>query len=176
MSDALSRAAVQALDAADPLAAFVAEFALPEGLIYLNGNSLGPAPKAALERVAQSAHEEWANGLITSWNKAGWFALPYRLGDRVARLVGASPGEVVLSQGERYKEYRGMGSIGAMKARAASRDRRLPHHGHGLHSPATAQPFLGSRPVLGMNICAFSRLYQRRPIFAADIAGIRLTY
>lgn len=106
MSDSLSRVAAQAMDAADALAAFVTEFALPEGVVYLNGNSLGPAPKAALARVAQSAREEWAGGLITSWNKAGWFALPYRLGDRVARLIGASPGEVVLTDGTSLNLFR----------------------------------------------------------------------
>lgn len=106
MSPQLSRAAAQAMDAADPLAAFVAEFALPEGVVYLNGNSLGPAPKAALERVAQSAREEWANGLITSWNTAGWFALPYRLGDRLAGLIGAAPGEVVVTDGTGINLFR----------------------------------------------------------------------
>jgi kynureninase len=106
MSHDLSRAAAQAMDAADPLAAFVAEFALPEGVVYLNGNSLGPAPKAALSRVAQSAQEEWADGLITSWNKAGWFALPYRLGDRLAGLIGAGPGEVVVTDGTSLNLFR----------------------------------------------------------------------
>jgi len=94
------------MDAADPLAAFVTEFALPEGVVYLNGNSLGPAPKAALTRLAQAAQEEWADGLITSWNKAGWFALPYRLGDRVARLIGAGSGEVVLTDGTSLNLFR----------------------------------------------------------------------
>lgn len=106
MNPQLSRDDAQEMDAADPLGAFVTEFALPEGVIYLNGNSLGPAPRAALARVAQTAQEEWANGLITSWNKAGWFALPYRLGDRVARLIGANPGEVVLTDGTSLNLFR----------------------------------------------------------------------
>lgn len=106
MSGPLSRAAAQAMDAADPLAGFVDAFALPEGVIYLNGNSLGPAPQAALARVAQAAHEEWSQGLITSWNKAGWFALPYRLGDRVAGLIGAAPGEVVVTDGTSLNLFR----------------------------------------------------------------------
>ena len=106
MTSILSRASAQALDAADPLAAFVGEFSLPEGVIYLNGNSLGPAPKAALARVEQSAREEWSEGLITSWNKAGWFALPYRLGDRVAGLIGAAPGEVVVADGTSLNLFR----------------------------------------------------------------------
>ncbi len=115
MSDSLSRAAAEAMDAADPLAAFVAEFALPEGVVYLNGNSLGPAPRAALARVAQSAQEEWADGLITSWNKAGWFALPYRLGDRLAGLIGAGPGEVVLTDGTSLNLFRVVSAALAMR-------------------------------------------------------------
>ena len=62
------------------------------GVIYLDGNSLGPAPEAALAAVAQAAEREWAGDLIESWNKAGWFALPERLGDLVASIVGADPG------------------------------------------------------------------------------------
>ena len=120
MSDLVSRAAAQAMDAADPLAVFVTEFALPEGVVYLNGNSLGPAPKAALTRLAEAAQEEWADGLITSWNKAGWFALPYRLGDRVARLIGAGPGEVVLTDGTSLNLFRVVSAALALR-----RDRRV---------------------------------------------------
>ncbi len=105
MSD-LTREAALAMDVADPLAAFVDEFDLPAGVIYLNGNSLGPAPKEALAKVRTAAQDEWRTGLITSWNKAGWFELPYRLGDRVARLVGAAPGEVTVSDGTSINLFR----------------------------------------------------------------------
>ena len=83
------------LDAQDPLRPLRDLFALPRGVIYLDGNSLGPLPKAAPERVAQAVREEWGQGLIRSWNTAGWYELPRRLGDRIATLVGAGPGEVV---------------------------------------------------------------------------------
>jgi kynureninase len=83
------------LDAQDPLRALRDLFTLPEGVIYLDGNSLGPLPKAAPERIARAVHEEWGEGLIRSWNTAGWFELPRRLGDKIATLVGARPGEVV---------------------------------------------------------------------------------
>jgi kynureninase len=69
------------LDARDPLRALRDLFALPEGVIYLDGNSLGPLPKAAPERVARAVREEWGEGLIRSWNTAGCFDLPRRLGD-----------------------------------------------------------------------------------------------
>jgi kynureninase len=83
------------LDAQDPLRPLRDLFALPRGVIYLDGNSLGPLPRAAPERVAQAVREEWGQGLIRSWNTAGWYEMPRRLGDKIATLVGAGPGEVV---------------------------------------------------------------------------------
>ena len=93
-ADAHTRAA--ALDAADPLAPMRDLFHLPEGLIYLDGNSLGPAPKAAIAEVAATTRDEWAEGLIGSWNAQDWFDLPQIYGDRLAPLIGAGPGEVVV--------------------------------------------------------------------------------
>jgi kynureninase len=86
-----------ALDARDPLRTLRAQFDLPDGLIYLDGNSLGVLPKATPQRVAKVVRDEWGRGLIGSWNAAGWIDLPRRLGDKVARLVGARPGEVVVA-------------------------------------------------------------------------------
>ncbi len=85
----------RALDAQDPLAPLRDLFDLPPGVIYLDGNSLGPLPRATPARVAQVVREEWGQGLIRSWNTAGWFELPGRLGDRIGALIGARPGEVV---------------------------------------------------------------------------------
>jgi len=85
----------QRLDAADPLAPLRARFDLPEGVVYLDGNSLGALPRAVPQRVAEVVRAEWGQGLIQSWNQAGWFELPRRVGDRVAPLIGAGPGEVV---------------------------------------------------------------------------------
>ncbi|MGV7209801.1 kynureninase [Oxalobacteraceae bacterium A2-2] len=86
-----------ARDAADPLAPLRGQFDLPPGVIYLDGNSLGARPRAALERARQIIAEEWGRDLIRSWNTAGWFDLPRRLGDRLAPLVGALPGEVAVT-------------------------------------------------------------------------------
>ncbi len=83
------------LDAADPLAPFRDRFALPEGVIYLDGNSLGARPKAAEERVLQVVRKEWGEGLITSWNQADWIGMPQRIGDKIGRLIGAGEGEVI---------------------------------------------------------------------------------
>jgi kynureninase len=84
-----------ALDAADPLAPLRDQFAIPEGLIYLDGNSLGVMPKATPARVQQVVTQEWGVGLIGSWNSAGWMELAPRIGDKIARLVGAGAGECV---------------------------------------------------------------------------------
>ena len=85
----------RALDAQDPLSELRHQFTLPEGVIYLDGNSLGVLPNTAAARVAQAVTEEWGQGLIRSWNSAGWFDMPQRLGDKIAQLIGAGPGEVV---------------------------------------------------------------------------------
>jgi kynureninase len=85
------------LDRSDPLASFREAFALPKGVIYLDGNSLGARPKAALEVAQRVVLQEWGQDLIRSWNTAGWFELPSRLGDKLARLIGAQPGEVVVT-------------------------------------------------------------------------------
>ena len=84
-----------ALDARDPLSALRAQFSLPEGVIYLDGNSLGVLPVAAPARVAAAVQEEWGRGLIRSWNSAGWVDLPQRVGDKIGRLIGAAPGQTL---------------------------------------------------------------------------------
>jgi kynureninase len=97
MSGHWSRVVCAALDRQDPLAEFRKRFALPRGIIYLNGNSLGPMPKDAARMVKQAAMSEWREGLITSWNNAGWFDLPYRLGRLLAPVIGADGDEVVVT-------------------------------------------------------------------------------
>jgi len=83
------------LDAADPLRPLRAHFSIPPDTIYLDGNSLGVLPVAAVARAAQVVQQEWGQGLIRSWNAAGWFNLPQRLGARIADLIGAGADDVV---------------------------------------------------------------------------------
>ena len=83
-----------ARDAADPLAPLREHFTLPDGVIYLDGNSLGALPRANAGRLDTVIRREWGAGLIRSWNTAGWIDRPQHVGDRIARLIGASPGEV----------------------------------------------------------------------------------
>lgn len=86
----------RARDAADPLRAFATEFDLPEGVIYLDGNSLGPPPRNALARLRAASETEWRHGLIRSWNDADWFDLPARAGAKIAALIGVDRGDVVV--------------------------------------------------------------------------------
>ncbi|MFZ9373313.1 MAG: kynureninase [Burkholderiaceae bacterium] len=85
----------RALDAQDPLRALRDQFNIPDGLIYLDGNSLGVLPRSVAARVADVVQREWGQDLIRSWNSAGWFEMPQRVGDKVARLIGAGAGQVV---------------------------------------------------------------------------------
>jgi kynureninase len=86
-----------ALDAADALAPLRDEFVLNQGELYLDGNSLGPLSHHSAFRVKDVLDDEWAKGLVRSWNDAGWMAMPTRLGDRIAPLIGAQPGEVLVA-------------------------------------------------------------------------------
>ncbi len=83
-------------------------FTLPEGMIYLDGNSLGPLPRAAQDRVAATVTDEWGQMLITGWNNAGWMTQPAALGDRIGRLIGAAPGHVVLGDTLSVKVYQAL--------------------------------------------------------------------
>ena len=91
-------------------AATRAQFHLPEGLIYLDGNSLGPLPRAAIARVTHTVTAEWGDLLIRGWNKAGWMEQPTRVGNRIARLIGAADGTVVLGDTLSIKVYQALAS------------------------------------------------------------------
>ncbi|HEU4844838.1 MAG TPA: kynureninase [Burkholderiaceae bacterium] len=118
----------QERDALDPLAALRDQFDLPPGVIYLDGNSLGARPKAALARAQDVIAREWGHDLIRSWNTAGWFDLPRRLGDRLAPLLGAAAGEVVVTDTT---------SVNLFKALAAA-----------LHMQATDPERAGRRTIV----------------------------
>jgi kynureninase len=91
----ITRDEARAWDAADPLSSFRNRFALPDGIIYLDGNSLGPLPKATAARLKTVVEQEWGEGLIRSWNDRDWVGAPRRIGDKIARLIGAEAGEVI---------------------------------------------------------------------------------
>ena len=110
----LSIAAAKALDAADPLAGKANQFSLPEGVIYLDGNSLGALQKGVDQRVANTLANEWGTGLIRSWNSAGWVDLPQSVAAKLETVIGAEPGSVVIADST---------SINLFKLLAAALDR-----------------------------------------------------
>jgi kynureninase len=112
----ITHADCQRLDAQDPLQPLRDHFSLPEGVIYLDGNSLGVLPKTAAARVAEVVTQEWGQGLIRSWNSAGWFSMPQRMGDKIAPLVGAAPGEVVATDSTSINLYKVLSAALSMVA------------------------------------------------------------
>ena len=109
-----------ALDQADPRAPLRGRFTLPAGVIYLDGNSLGVLPRATAARVQQVVTEEWGPGLIRSWNDAGWMGLPQRVGDKIARLVGAGAGERVVADSTSVNLYKVLSAALSITAANAS--------------------------------------------------------
>jgi len=92
-----ARAQCEALDRNDTLQGFRDRFALPENIIYLDGNSLGALPKATPARIARLVEQEWGGDLIRSWNIHGWANLQQRVGEKIGRLIGARPGETLVA-------------------------------------------------------------------------------
>ncbi len=90
-------------------------FHLPRGITYLDGNSLGPMPVAARDRVARMMADEWSEMLIAGWNKAGWYVQPRRVGDRIARLIGAGPGQVVMGDTLSIKVFQALSAALALR-------------------------------------------------------------
>ncbi|MCW7536428.1 kynureninase [Aquabacterium sp. A7-Y] len=110
-----TRDACLALDRADPLAPLRELFELPEGTLYLDGNSLGVLPRATPARVHQVVLQEWGRDLIKSWNSAGWIDLPARVGDKIARLIGAAQGEVVVADSTSVNLYKVLMAAGRLQ-------------------------------------------------------------
>jgi kynureninase len=136
------------LDAADPLAHFRDRFALPEGVIYLDGNSLGARPRAVEDRLLDTVRNEWGEGLITSWNKAGWVGMPQRIGDKIARLVGACEGEVITCDSTSVNIFK---ALCAALALSPERDVILSEQGN---FPTDVYIMQGIEALTGRNIRA----------------------
>jgi kynureninase len=104
-----------ALDRADPLRGLRDEFVLPDGVVYLDGNSLGALPRRTAARVADVATREWGEGLIRSWNTAGWIDLSRRIGDKIAALIGAGAGEVSVGDSTSVNLFKALSAAVAMQ-------------------------------------------------------------
>ncbi len=96
MTVEIDLSALQERDRQDPLRSFRDHFLIPEGVIYMNGNSLGPLTKDAKDRMSEAVSREWGEQLIRGWNTAGWYDMPRRIGDKIGHLIGASEGETLL--------------------------------------------------------------------------------
>jgi kynureninase len=166
----ISRARVQELDAADPLKHTRDRFALPEGVIYLDGNSLGALPKAAIERIRSTVETEWGQGLIRSWNTADWIDLPRKVGEKIAPLIGAEPGTVMVADSTSVNLFK---LLGAAIAQRPTRRVILSEEGNfptDLYIAAGLAELLGKGHVL--------RTVEPKDIAAAitdDVAVVMLT-
>src|SRR6476661_4048152 len=85
------------LDSSDPLAFARERFRLPEGVVYLDGNSLGALPRSAAAALAATANEQWGDDLIASWNKHGWIDWPTKIAAKLSPIVGAKPSELLIA-------------------------------------------------------------------------------
>ena len=118
-----SRQTCERLDRDDPLAGLRELFDLPAGVIYLDGNSLGALPSDAAARVRRVVEDEWGRGLIRSWNSAGWIDMPQRVGDKIARLVGAGAGELVVADATSVNLFKALSAaLGLMRVAAPERN------------------------------------------------------
>jgi kynureninase len=113
----VNRAECVALDDSDPLRAHRAAFALPEGVVYLDGNSLGALPRATSARVREVVEREWGEGLIRSWNDAHWIDLPRRVGAKIARLIGAGSDEVICADSTSLNLFKTLATALRLQAR-----------------------------------------------------------
>jgi kynureninase len=105
-----SRADALVLDAADPIAGARDRFALPEGIVYLDGNSLGPPPREVFERIAEVLRDEWSSDLVRSWTSHGWIELPERVAGAIATLIGADQIEVTVADSTSVNIFKLLGA------------------------------------------------------------------
>lgn len=103
------------LDAEDALAPLRERFLLPQGVVYLDGNSLGPLPAAVPPVLADAVHRQWGTGLIRSWNAHGWWEAPLRVGDAVGRLIGAGPGQTVAGDSTSVQLFTALNAAAALR-------------------------------------------------------------
>jgi kynureninase len=115
----LTREHFEQLDRDDPLAACRERFQLPDGVIYLDGNSLGALPKSVPARLQHAVEQEWGQGLIRSWNDAGWYPAPLRIGAAIAQLIGAQAHEVVACDSTSVNLFKVL--VGALRLREGRR-------------------------------------------------------
>ena len=163
----------QALDAQDPLRALRALFTIPPGVIYLDGNSLGVMPANAPARVAAAVTQEWGEGLIRSWNSAGWFALPQTLGDKIAQLVGAGAGEVVATDSSSINLYKVLSAALNIAAQDAPQRKRVVSERSNFPTDLSIAEALGKERGLQLHLVEPEEVATA---LTSDVAVLMLTH
>src|SRR6476660_774109 len=161
-------AEAKAADAADPLRGYRDRFHLPEGVIYLDGNSLGPLPRAVAPHQRDVVERDWADGLIRSWNSADWINAPQRVGAKLAPLIGAKPNEVIVTDSTSVNLFK----LLVAAARLSHRKTLLSESGN-FHTDLYIAS--GVADVLGMNLDIAPRAEVEERI-GADTAVLLLTH
>ncbi|WP_277969191.1 kynureninase [Sphingomonas echinoides] len=159
----------RARDAADPLRVYRDAFVLPDGVIYLDGNSLGPLPRATPAALADIAERQWGERLIRSWNE-GWIEAPRRVGGKIARLIGAAEDEVIVADSTSVNLFKLL--VGALR-HAAPRTTILSETGNFPTDLHIAEGAVGCVP--GARLKAVPRESLRQAV-DADTAVLMLTH
>jgi len=168
LPDNLDRNACAALDARDPLAGFRDRFLNEGPTIYLDGNSMGRLPKAALPRLQEMAEHEWGTILVRGWTESGWMESPLRVGDRIGELIGASSGEVLVADTTSVGLFRLITSV------LRARPQRRVIVTEQTNFPTDLYIAAGVADVLGCEVRAVERA-QLRAALDADSALLLLT-
>ncbi|QZD90651.1 kynureninase [Qipengyuania aurantiaca] len=164
----------QVLDAGDPLAVYRERFDLPEGMIYLDGNSLGCLPKATAGRLEEVLREEWGRDLIRSWNTAGWIDLPAKVGGKIAPLIGAQPHEVIVADSVSVNLFKLISAALALQSKSGRPGRKVV-----LSEPGNFPTDIYMIQGLESQGLATRRLAAREQLLAAldeDVALLLLTH
>ena len=158
-----------ALDAADPLAHLRDRFHIPDGVIYLDGNSLGAMPKSAVAAMDDAVRQQWGDDLIRSWNDNDWIGAPQRIGGKIAPLIGAQTDEVIVADSTSVNIFKLLTALGRQHP---DRNRILSEAGN---FPTDAHIAKGTTDVLDMelDLCARETLHDR---LGPDVAALLLTH
>lgn len=165
-----SREEALALDAADPIRGARVRFALPKGVVYLDGNSLGPPPRDVFDRIAEVLRDEWGSDLVRSWTKHGWIELPVRVAGAIASLIGADPVEVAVADSTSVNIFKLLGAALRLRPERSVILSEKENFGTDLYVAQGLAEFLGNGGSL--------RLVERSQLEEAldgDVAVLMLT-